>query len=130
MKYEEAPDITEKMRIIVKMLEMNHVQFENISCIRSHGSNSTAIARCHALNKIMQKALKRKGFYILEFISEKFDRLSDDEKIKIIIHELMHIPKTFGGGFRHHDFVTNRNVEKLYKEYQSRRDMSLGDFSL
>ena len=40
-----------------------------------------------------------------------------EEKVKIIIHELMHIPKTFGGGFKHHDFVTEKNVNVHYKLY-------------
>ena len=30
----------------------------------------------------------------------------------------MHIPKTFGGGFKHHDYVTDENVNKCYKEYK------------
>jgi len=45
------------------------------------------------------------------------DELDDDEKIKIIIHELMHIPKCFGGGFKHHDFVHEKNVEMFYNRY-------------
>ena len=45
-----------------------------------------------------------------------------EEQIKIIIHELMHIPKCFGGGFKHHDFVTEKSVNKYYKEYKRKRD--------
>jgi len=29
----------------------------------------------------------------------------------------MHIPKTFGGGFRQHDYVCETNVGKIYKDY-------------
>ena len=32
----------------------------------------------------------------------------------------MHIPKTFGGGFKHHNFVTERNVNLMYKEYKKK----------
>ena len=81
------------------------------------GGKSNAIARCHSLGKVMQHAMKRKGFYALEFISEKFDWMSEEDKIKTILHELMHIPKSFGGGFIHHNFVTRRNVDKLYNKY-------------
>jgi predicted metallopeptidase len=59
-------------------------------------------------------ALNTKAAYLIEVISEKFDKLSEEEKTKTIIHELMHIPKAFGGGFKHHDFVTSRNVDKIY----------------
>jgi len=119
MRYEQAPDIEQKTKEIINKLNMNHVQLDNIACIRSFGSNSRAIARCHALGKIMQKALNRKAFYILEFISEKFDKMYEEDKIKTIIHELMHIPKCFGGGFKHHDYVTERNIKYLYRKFLS-----------
>lgn len=119
MKYELAPDIQQKVHDIVQKINMTHIKLDSIACIRSHGSSSRfTIARCHTLNKIMQKALQRKGFYILEFISERFDRQSEEDKIKTIIHELMHIPKTFGGGFRHHDYVCDKNINTYYKRYK------------
>ena len=124
MKYEKAPDIEEKTLEIIEKLKMYYIKKEHISCIRSYGSRSNAIARCHALNKVMQKAMERKGFYVLEFISEEFDKLSEDEKVKIMIHELMHIPKTFGGGFRHHDYVNKRNVERMFQEFQRTKFIS------
>jgi len=117
MKYEFSPEIHEKAKEIIEKLGLVHIQIENIACIKSYGSKSRAIARCHALGKIMQKALDRKAFYVLEFLSEKFDKLDEENKIKTIIHELMHIPKSFGGGFKHHNYVTERNVNKLYQEF-------------
>lgn len=120
MKYEEAPDLQEKFEDIVIRLGMNHVRKEDVVCIRSFGSSSRGtIARCHALNKVMQKALKRRGFYVLEFLSERFDKLNHDEKIKVLIHEVMHIPKSFGGGFKHHDYVCERNINKLFYNYKN-----------
>jgi len=123
MRYEKALDIQMKMSEIVEKLNFNHVLIDNVVCVRSFGSSSRGtIARCHGLGKVMQLGLNRKGFYVLEFISERFDRLDDEEKTKIIIHELMHIPKCFGGGFRHHDFVNDRNINRLYQEYKRRED--------
>ncbi len=57
------------------------------------------------------------AFYALEFLGEKFNKMSHEEKTKVIIHELMHIPETFGGGFKNHNVVTERNVEECYKVY-------------
>ena len=49
-------------------------------------------------------------------MAEQYDQLSIDEKEKTLIHELLHIPRSFGGGFRHHkDWVTRRRVEELHK---------------
>lgn len=117
MKYEFSPEIQEKSKQIIEKLKLEHIQKENIACIKSFGSKSRAIARCHALGKIMQKALQRKAFYVLEFISERFDKMNEEDKIKTIIHELMHIPNCFGGGFKHHDYVTEKNINKLYEKY-------------
>ncbi|MBI5803877.1 metallopeptidase [Candidatus Pacearchaeota archaeon] len=119
MRYEDAPDLKERMNEIAKMLEMRHLYLDRVECLRSFGSSSRrTIARCHALGKLMQRAMKTKAFYAIEFL-ERFDKLSKKEQDKVIIHELMHIPRTFGGGFRHHDFVCERNVELLHERFES-----------
>ena len=117
MKYEFAPDLQEEAEEISKLL-FPHVVIERIKCFRSYGTSTKGtIARCHALGKVMQKAIGIKAYYALEFLAERFDKLDEKEKIKIIIHELMHIPKTFGGGFKHHDHVSDENVELHYSTY-------------
>jgi len=121
MKYEFADDLQKKAEEISQLL-FPHVDLANIKCYRSFGTSSRGtIARCHALNKIMQKAIGIKAVYVLEFLVERFEKLSEEDKLKVIIHELMHIPKTFGGGFVHHDFVTERNVNHCYAEYKKRK---------
>lgn len=118
IRYEPAPDIKEKIWNILEKTNLPHIDKERVVCIRSKGSAArNIIARCHALSKIWQKALECKAVYIVEVISEKFDKLSEDEQIKTLVHELMHIPKSFGGGFKHHDWVNNKNIEKIYREF-------------
>ena len=98
---------------------MAHIDLNRIECLRSFGSSTKrTIARCHALGKMMQKAMKTPAFYAIEFL-ELFDRMPQKEQDKVIIHELMHIPKSFGGGFRHHDFVCEQNVDIMYEKYAS-----------
>ena len=93
-----------------------------IVCMRSFGSTSRGtLARCHTVPKVVQKALNMEGHYVIEFLSENFDKLNDVEKTKTIIHELMHIPKSMGGGFRQHDFVCAKNVDVMYKRLKLRR---------
>ncbi|HTZ41804.1 MAG TPA: putative metallopeptidase [Candidatus Omnitrophota bacterium] len=127
MKYEYAPDLQMKAEEISRIM-FPHIKLERIKCFRSRGSSSRGtIARCHALGKILQKTIGVEAYYALEFLSERFDKLDDEEKIKVIMHELMHIPKTFGGGFKHHDFVCERNVNLYYKEYKKRTDDKRGN---
>ncbi len=121
MKYEYAPDLKERMNEIVNSLGMGHIDANRVECIRSFGSSTKrTIARCHALGKLMQKAMKTNAFYAIEFL-EIFDKMNKKEQDKVIIHELMHIPKSFGGGFRHHDYVCERNVDLLYEKFTRSR---------
>ena len=118
IKYEPAEDVMQRLFEITKVLGMEHLKLSGIYAIRSCGSGSRAtIGRCHALGKIWQKALGMNAVYIIEVIEERFGRMSREEQDKVLIHELMHIPLSFGGGFKHHDFVTHRNVEKIYEKY-------------
>lgn len=121
MKYEYALDIQEIAEEISRLL-FPHVKLDRVGCFRSYGSRSKGtIARCHTIGKLMQKAIGVKAHYALEFISERFDKLDKEEQLKVIIHELMHIPQTFGGGFRHHDHVCDENVEKNYVAYKKEK---------
>ncbi|MBM3230602.1 metallopeptidase [Candidatus Pacearchaeota archaeon] len=116
MKYVYAPDLQARMEVIVSALGMNHVIIERVKCYRSSGSSTKrTIARCHTIGKLMQQTIGCEAHYAIEFL-ERFGRLSQEEQDKVIIHELLHIPKTFGGGFRQHDFVCEENIEKLYAE--------------
>lgn len=56
--------------------------------------------------------------YVVEVIAERYDFLTPENRDKTLIHELMHIPKSFRGGFRHHkNFVTDEKVEIWYKRF-------------
>ena len=118
IKYELAEDIMARLFDITKILGMEHVRLSGVYAIRSRGSGaSRTIARCHALSKIWQLALGIKAVYLIEVIEERFGKMSREDQDKVLIHELMHIPMSFGGGFKHHDFVTTRNVDKIYARY-------------
>ena len=124
IRYEKDELLDARITEIADILGMKHVDMGRVICIRSFGSKSRYIlARCHTLPRIMQTAFKVKPHYLIEVVSEKFDRLSQEEQDRTLVHELMHIPKSFGGGFRHHrPYVNRRAVDRMYKEYLRRKN--------
>ena len=123
MRYDYAPDLKDRLVNMVNKLDMNHVDVNRVECLRSFGSSTKrTLARCHTIGKVMQKGMKVGAFYTIEFL-EKFDKLSFSDQDKVIIHELLHIPKTFGGGFRQHDFVCDENIEKLHRSLNNSKKL-------
>jgi predicted metallopeptidase len=117
MKYNYSPEWTAKAREIAVLLEMNHIPAERISVIESKGSKTRrTIARIHGLPKVMKLGMQQeKAFYTIELITELFSKQPEHEKVKTIIHELLHIPENFGGGFRHHKpYVNHKTVDYAY----------------
>ena len=123
LEYLEAPDVKRLANEIVDSLGLFHVVPQFVYCYRSKGSKSErTVARIHGLGKIWQEALRKPPAYVIEAISERYDKLSDEEKEKTLIHELLHIPKGFSGGFRpHKGYVNRKRVERLHKELVERR---------
>ena len=123
IKYVEAPDVKKLADEIVDKLCLFHVVPQFIFCFRSTGSTSECtIARIHGLSKVWQEALNLPPSYTIEVISERFDRLSQKDKEKTIIHELLHVPEAFAGGFRpHKGYINDRIVENLYRTLLEQR---------
>jgi len=123
LNYSKAPDVQKLADEIIQQLEFIHVVPENIHCFRSEGSKSRRIiARIHGFGKIWQQALGMPPAYVIEVLSERYDKLSQEDKERTVLHELMHIPHGFKGGFRpHKGYVTRKHVENMYKEYKKRK---------
>jgi predicted metallopeptidase len=115
--YTEAPDVKKLVDEIADSLGFFHVVPQFLYCYRSKGSESKRIiARIHGLGRIWQEALRRPSTYVIEVISEQYDRLSDEEKEKTLIHELLHIPHGFSGGFRpHKGYISRERIEQLHR---------------
>jgi len=116
IKYFPASDVKLLTDQLIQALGFAHIQKDRVICVRSVGSKSRGvIARVHSFPRVWQRGLDMKSHYAIEVISERFDDLCGDDREKVIIHELLHIPKSFGGGFRHHkDWVTKRRVDRLH----------------
>jgi len=119
IQYDLAEDIGFRVKEILRKLKLTHIDEARLVCLRSKGSGSRrVIARCHGLSRVMQLALHEKPHYVIEVLSERFDKLSKEDQTKVLIHEILHIPRSFGGGFRaHKPFVTRAKVQKLYDKF-------------
>ena len=123
IKYEHAGDIKQKLLEISKAAGHNH-DFSRVVCIRSRGSKAVfTIARCHALPRVMQTALGVRPHYVIEVISERFDKMDEEEKTMTLIHELLHIPKAFGGGLKGHKAVNRKAIDRIYRDYTANRNV-------
>ncbi len=119
MKYQSAPEIKKQIEFLIKQLKMTHIDVERIHCIRSFNAKTRAYARIWGMSKLFYEVAGIKPHYIIEVNAKKFDKLSDREKIKTLIHELLHIPKTFSGALLSHrgryHRINNQTVEKILK---------------
>lgn len=122
MIFEEDSRILTRVKFILSKIEMSYVKTECLFCVRSQGSTSRAIARIYSFPKVWQLALKMQPKYVIEIISEKFDKLSSEDKDRVLIHELMHIPKTFSGALVPHKCfgrkrICSKTVEVIYSKF-------------
>ena len=121
MNWIDAKDVTKDLKDILSKIDMPHVDLKRVIAFRSYGSTSRARARIWSFPKIWQQALDLPAHYVLEVLSEKYDKLSGDDQKRVLIHELLHIPKNFSGSLRPHKAnkwrLDHRLVEKYFKEY-------------
>ena len=122
--WNEAPDIKIRVDAIVKDLSLDWLNSSRIYCFRSDNSKSRAYARIWGTPKVWQKALKQEPAYVIEVLSEKFDKLNKNKQNKILIHEIAHIPNNFSGSLLPHIRSKGKRnfddrVERMYKAYKS-----------
>ena len=125
MEFQDAPDVKGALDKIIKDLELAHITSAQVYCFRSYGSSSRAIARIWSFPRIWQLALKLPPHYIVEVISERFDKLRSEEKTKVLIHELLHVPQSFSGALVPHrnrgETINQKRVEKIYWQLLNKR---------
>ena len=126
MEWRKAGDIKKQIKEILAGLDFAHVDIRRIICFRSFGSSSRARARIWSFPRIWQQALDLPSFYIIEVLSQHFDKLSEDDKKRVLIHELLHIPKNFSGSLvphrTRHSRIDSKHVEKLFQQLKTSLD--------
>ncbi len=123
MDWVPAPEIKKRIDQLLVHLPFSHIRGDKLVIYRSFGSKGRAIARIWSLPRVWQMALSVEPHYVIEVISERFDRLQPADQDRTLIHELMHIPKTFSGALvshrgKHHK-INHRTVEVIYEKFRS-----------
>jgi len=113
--WQPAPDIDKRIKKLIERLELSWLEKDNIHGFRSRNTKTRASARIWGLPRIWQKALHKSPSYVIEVISEKFDKLTEIEQDKILLHELVHIPKNFSGSLIPHYRKGKRNFQDKVK---------------
>jgi predicted metallopeptidase len=120
MKWEKAPDIEKRIKKIITVLQLKHINPDKVICFRSFGSTSKAIARIWGFPRIWQDALHISPHYMIDVLSPRFDKKSKQEQTATLIHELLHIPKNFSGALRPHKakkWRLHKETDILVREY-------------
>lgn len=121
LEWTEAEDIKKNLEHILGILEFGHIDSKRIFCYRTSGSKSRSYARIWSMPKIFQRALDLQPAYVIEVLSKHFDKLNKDDQKKVLIHEILHIPKNFSGALVPHRTRTRRIsilTNQLFKEYK------------
>jgi predicted metallopeptidase len=123
MEWDNAEDVENDLKNVLAVLDLPYIQPGRVFCYRTTGSKVRAYARCWAMPKIFQRALGIQPAYVIEVLSKHYDKLDDDNKKKVLIHELLHIPKNFSGALLPHR-TRSRNLHsvanQLFKEYKKK----------
>lgn len=130
MEWEQAQDVKKDIHEILMVLAMPHINYERLFIYRTQGSKARAYARTWGFPKIFQEALGVEPAYVIEVLSQYYDRLPSDEKKKVLIHELLHIPKNFSGALLPHRTAhrnMNTQVNTTFKEFKKLRSKSIKD---
>src|SRR3989304_2066721 len=136
MNFTPAPDIQQHLDHLIDHLDFPHIDGKRIFAFRSQGSKARAYARSWSLPRIWQLALDIRAHYVIEVISEKFDPLPEDRRLKVLIHQLLHTPKSFSGALvphrgargRHH--IHHTKVDQYYNQYAKSAGIEIKKFKL
>ncbi|MBI2007338.1 MAG: metallopeptidase [Candidatus Blackburnbacteria bacterium] len=124
MEWVEDRGIEKRVRELGNAGKLEHVNPARVFCFRSLGAKTRAYARIWGLPRIFQQALGIQPAYVIEVISEKFDKLPQEKQDMVLIHELLHIPRTFSGALvPHHDRggVNEDRVREIYKNLKVKK---------
>ncbi len=99
---------------LVELLALEHVRIDRVFCAVSFGSKSRAYARIWGLPGPFVRLGVCEPAYVVELIYENVASLPCSKLLGVLVHELLHIPRSFSGGLRSHgDWSRWHNISSL-----------------
>lgn len=117
LEWLESRGLEGRVTRLISACSLTYIKTERVYCYVSTGAKTRAYARIWGLGRIFQQALNIQPAYVIEVVSEKFNKLSVEQQEMVLIHELLHIPKSFSGALvphRHKGGVNDRVVREIY----------------
>lgn len=112
MGYIKLKDLEAELRDAIVKYGLAHFSSVHIAVVYNTHSRSRAVARIWGLSKIFQETFGLRPMYVIELL-RRFEDLACSYKVKVIAHELAHIPSTASGAVRPH----NRAFWRDYRLY-------------
>jgi predicted metallopeptidase len=99
---------------LIKKLKIDHIDPSRIRVVKTN-SESRAYARIWGVHKVIQAGLELKPHYVIEIVEPNFSKLECHDKVRVLIHELAHIPRTFSGYVRPHTKYFRSDLRKMLR---------------
>lgn len=126
IRYNICNELKKAAEDIAKSLIPEEV-YNHLSFIVSNGARAKVYARIYGLPKAIQVGHSLPPFYTVEFLCNNCLNLADSKVLEILIHELLHIPKTASGGLRPHGNIVNqRNVRHIASNFGPEKGKEIG----
>ena len=118
LKLEFAEDVRELAERVNAVMNLG-LDLSRVAFIRTRNSKSRAYARTFALPSQWRFVLNPQVIYIVEVVSEKYDPLTCVDKAFVVLHELLHIPRSMSGGLRNHSYRGFREIRKFREKLKA-----------
>ena len=121
LRFHPSPELREVVARLAAILGLDYIDASRVYIVFSTGSRSTAYARIWGVPRPFIEVGVCRPSYVIEIVSENILSLrSCEDIVGVIVHELLHIPRSFSGGLRSHGSWARRsNIRRLVSEVPS-----------
>ena len=100
--FTRSRSLEEALQILIRELGLGYIDGARVYGAVSRGSRSTAYARIWGLPSPFVRLGICRASYVIELVYENARSLGCEELLAVLVHELLHIPRSFSGGLRGH----------------------------